>query len=385
MATDEQARREQKRILVSESFGSIFQRQGMALYSVAALLAVSAGVILSSIRFCSAFLFRADPGAKGAQMEKVLFINGQKQLVADILQAMAPDGFAVRCISSSAPEEEKLKEVEDAHYLVLHPAVASGEMVRKGASLRLVQLLTAGYDRVDVQTAAGLGVPVATNGGANAVSVAEHALSLMLAIYRRLVACNNSVRGGSWRKAADGFNTFELSGKTIGVVGAGNIGSRVAARAKAFDARIVYHDARTNDALESTLNAQRVSLDDLVHESDIITLHAPLIDATRGMIGEREIAAMKPGAILINTSRAELVDENALISALRDNRIAGAGLDVFWQEPVPVDHPLLSFDNVVLTPHIAGHSLEGWTRRSRTAWENIQKVSSGKIADFLVH
>ena len=317
-------------------------------------------------------------------MSKVLLINGQGQRVTDTFEELAPSGYEIATISSRLDEDEKARRLEGVEYVVLHPANLSGALIRGARSLRLIQLLAAGYDKVDLEAARACGVPVATNGGANAWAVAEHAIALMLALYKRIVPCDESVRGGGWRREADGFNTFEHAGKTVGIVGAGNIGQKVARRAKAFETDIIYYDARDAPALEAELGARRVSLDELVSTADVLTLHAPLLPATRGLIGARELAAMKPNAILINTSRGDLVDEQALVDALTSRAIGGAGLDVYWQEPIPDDHPLLALDNVVLTPHTAGHALEGWARRVRFAWENIERAQAGEQPTSLV-
>ena len=317
-------------------------------------------------------------------MSKVLLINGQGQPVADTFAALAPAGFETAWIPNTLSDAEKIEHLRDVEFAVLHPAALSGAVMRAAPSLRLIQLLAAGYEKVDMPVAVERGIPVATNGGANAWAVAEHTLALILALYKRLLPCDRAVRAGEWRKAANGFNTFELAGKTVGVIGAGNIGRKVARRAKAFETEILYFDACSVPEIEKELGARKVSLEELVATADVITLHAPLLKETRGLIGTREFAAMKPGTILINTSRAELVDEQALIDALREKKIAGAGIDVYYQEPVRPDHPLLSLDNVVLTPHTAGHAFEGWARRCKFAWENIQRVSRGEPPTFVV-
>ena len=324
------------------------------------------------------------PGRESDGMSKVLLINGQGQPVADTFAALAPAGFETAWIPNTLSDAEKIEHLRDVEFAVLHPAALSGAVMRAVPSLRLIQLLAAGYEKVDMPVAAERGLPVATNGGANAWAVAEHTLALILALYKRLLPCDRAVRAGEWRKAANGFNTFELAGKTVGVIGAGNIGRKVARRAKAFETEILYFDACSVPEIEKELGARKVSLEELVATADVITLHAPLLKETRGLIGTREFAAMKPGTILINTSRAELVDEQALIDALREKKIAGAGIDVYYQEPVRPDHPLLSLDNVVLTPHTAGHAFEGWARRCKFAWENIQRVSRGEPPTFVV-
>lgn len=311
-------------------------------------------------------------------MEKVLFINGQREEVAKIFSQKAPEGFDVSWRPYPLKDHEKADIVKDVGFLVLHPAEISGRLLREAKSLRLVQLLTAGYDKVDLAAAAELGIPVATNGGANAWGVAEQTIALLLALYRRLVQCDRSVREGGWRKAISGFDTFEVAGKTVGLVGAGNVGRKVARRLKSFETRILYCDERPAADLESELGARKVSLDELLRESDIISIHLPLLRSTRNLIGGRELSLMKPTSVILNTSRGEIIDEGALCVALGEKRITGAGLDVYHQEPVNPDNPLLKLENVILTPHTAGHTYEGWFRRSQFAWENIQRVAAGQ-------
>ena len=317
-------------------------------------------------------------------MSKVLLINGQGQQVADTFNALAPAGFEIAWIPASLSDAEKIAHLRDVEFVVLHPAALSSTVIGEAKALRLIQLLAAGYEKVDIRAAAERGIPVATNGGANAWAVAEHTIALMLALYKRLIPCDRSVRAGEWRKSANGFNTFEMAGKTIGIIGAGNIGRKVAHRLKAFETNILYYDAGTVPEIEEKLGARKVSLDELVAQSDIITLHAPLLKETRGLLGTSQFAMMKPGTILVNTSRAELIDETALITALMEKKIAGAGIDVYYQEPVSTNHPLLNLDNVILTPHTAGHAFEGWNRRCRFSWENIQRVRAGEMPTFTV-
>ena len=309
-------------------------------------------------------------------MSKVVFFNGQGQHVADIFMGMAPQGFDVACHPHRLAEEQKIALVPDVEFLVLHPAEIPGNVLRSAKRLRLLQLLSAGYDKIDLRLTDELGIPVATNGGANAWAVAEHTVTLLLALYKRLIHCDRSVREGRWRQAVTGFDTFEVAGKTVGLVGAGNIGRKVARRLAAFESRIIYYDVVAAPDIEKDLGARRVSLEELLREADIISLHLPLLRETRGLIGRQALEMMKPTAVLLNASRGEIVDEEALIEALKDKRIAGAGLDVFHKEPISPDNPLLRLENVVLSPHTAGHAYEGWFRRSRFAWENIQRVAA---------
>jgi phosphoglycerate dehydrogenase-like enzyme len=309
---------------------------------------------------------------------KVVFFNGAGEQVTEIFQGMCPEGFEVAWKPSRVGDEEKISLAREADFIVLHPAKLSGDVLREAKKLRLLQLLTAGYDEIDVRLAGELAVPVATNGGANAWAVAEHAVALLLAVYKRLVPTDRAVREGRWREGFSAFSISEVAGKTVGVIGAGNIGRKVAQRLAAFETSIIYYDVVPSPEIEKDLGARRVSLEEVLREADIITLHLPLMPETRGLIGQQQLAMMKPTTVLLNTSRGETVDEEALIEALREKRIAGAALDVFHQEPVSPDSPLLQLENVVLSPHIGGHSYEAWFRRSGFAWENIQRVAAGQ-------
>lgn len=312
-------------------------------------------------------------------MFKVLFISGQKEWVADILREEMPgEGFELNWIPYDADEEQKLPLVEEADFLVLHPAAISERLLRSAKKLRLLQLLTAGYDKIDLSLTKELNVPVATNGGANAWAVAEHAVALLLTLYKQLIHCDRATRSGEWRKGIAGKTIHEVTGKTVGLIGAGNIGRKVAKRLAAFEAKVIYYDVVPAKEIEKEIGARRVSLEEVFREADIISLHVPSTPQTRGMINRERLAMMKPNAVLINTSRGDVIDEEALVEALKEKRIAGAGLDVFCQEPLPADNPFAELENVVLSPHIGGHSYEGWYHRSRFAWQNIQRVAAGQ-------
>ncbi|PYO56822.1 MAG: lactate dehydrogenase [Candidatus Rokuibacteriota bacterium] len=254
-----------------------------------------------------------------------------------------------------------------------------GEFFRAAPKLRLVQLLSAGYDRVDAEAARKAGVPVANNGGANAVAVAEHTLMLMLAVLKRLVRLHNDVVAGRWRASDPGdARVYELAGKTIGIVGLGNIGKKVARRAAAFDMDVRYHDIkRLTEDEEDALGVRFALFTELLRAADVVSLHVPLDDSTRKMLGAREFAMMKPTAILVNTCRGPVVDEDALHRALTEGQIAAAGLDVMVEEPPAPNHPLLALPNVTLTPHSAGPTWENWTARFRNGFDNIQRVAAG--------
>ena len=200
----------------------------------------------------------------------------------------------------------------------------------------------------------------------------------MLAVYRRLLQSDASTRAGGWAAPIDGFNTFEMANKLVGILGIGNIGRQVAKRVQAFDARVQYFDKYplSSDDQER-LDVSRVGLDELFRTSDIVTCHTPLTSETYHVVSRERLALMKPTAVLVNTSRGSVVDETALIEALQEGQIAGAGLDVFETEPVSLDNPLLKMDNVVVTPHSAGTTWNTWSRRAEFAYQNMKRVLEG--------
>jgi phosphoglycerate dehydrogenase-like enzyme len=317
-------------------------------------------------------------------MSKILFSPSQTPAILDIARSLTPSGFELVVVNPGTPEF--YQAAAEAEYFLGLARQMGGEFFRAAPKLRLVQLLSAGYDRVDIEAARKAGVPVANNGGANAIAVAEHTLMLMLAVLKRVVRFHNDVVAGKWR-AGDSPETrvYELAGKTLGIVGLGNIGKKVARRAAAFDMRVLYYDiARLTLDQEDALGVHFALYTELLQSSDVLSLHVPLDHSTRNMIGARELGLMKPTSIIVNTCRGPVVDEDALYRALSDGKISGAGLDVFVEEPPAKTHPVFSLPNVTLTPHSAGPTWENWTSRFRNGFDNIQRVASGQRARWVI-
>jgi phosphoglycerate dehydrogenase-like enzyme len=308
---------------------------------------------------------------------KILFSPKQPDAILDIARSLTPPGFELVIVDPGTPAF--YEAAADAEYYLGLARQMGGEFFRSTPKLRLVQLLSAGYDRVDIEAARKAKIPVSNNGGANALAVSEHAIMLMLAVLKRLIRFHNDVVAGKWRVGnQDEGRVYELGGKTVGIVGLGNIGKKVARRVSAFDARVQYYDiARLTEHEEDALGLRFVLFDELLRTSDIVTLHVPLDDSTRHLIGRRELGLMKPTAILINTCRGPVVDEDALHAALSQGKIGGAGLDVMVEEPPKPNHPLFSLPNVTLTPHSAGPTWENWAARFRNGFDNIQRVAGG--------
>ena len=308
---------------------------------------------------------------------RILFAPKQAAAVMDIARSLTPPGFELVVAEPGTPEFYEAAPTAE-FYLGLVRQMG-GEFFRTATKLKLVQLISAGYDHVDIEAARKAKVPVSNNGGANAIAVAEHTIMLMLAVQKRVVRFHNDVVAGKWRAGNPAESRiYELAGKTLGIVGLGNIGKKVARRAAAFDMAVQYYDiARLTEDQEDAIGARFVLLEELLRTSDVVSLHVPLTDRTRGMLGAREFGMMKRSAIVVNTCRGLVIDEDALHRALAQGQIAGAGLDVFVEEPPAPRHPLFALPNVTLTPHSAGPTWENWTARFRNGFDNIQRVAAG--------
>ncbi|MGA3003074.1 MAG: 2-hydroxyacid dehydrogenase [Acetobacteraceae bacterium] len=257
---------------------------------------------------------------------------------------------------------------------------------KRAPKLKLVQLLSAGYDRIDIEAARRAGVPVCNNGGANSTAVSEHAIMLMLAVSRSLIWQHGNVSGGRWRgNNASEIKLYEMYGKTLGIVGLGTIGRKTARLARAFGMRVQYYDVvRLSEEHAEQIGVRFALLEELLKTSDIVSLHVPLLADTRHMINAERLKMMKPSAYLINTCRGPVVDEPALAEALTNGTIAGAGLDVFDQEPPPPNNPLFSLPNVVLTAHFAGPTWDTQYSRFRNAFDNCQRVLRGDVPLWII-
>ena len=310
---------------------------------------------------------------------KVLFLHGLHPKIVKAILSFNPKGFNTVVLDGKSPEAQQIEAVRDADFIMNFRAKVSEPFLRAAKKAKLLQVLSAGYDQFDLKLLRELKLPVANNGGANSWAVADHAVLAMLTLYRRMLHADPAVRAGKWNAPIDGLNTFEMANKVVGIMGFGNIGQKVAKRVQAFDAQVQYYDKYPlTPEREGELNAKRVTLEELFRTSDIISCHAPFTRETHHVVGKKYLAMMKPSAIIINTSRGEVVDEAALYEALRDRKIAGAGLDVFEQEPVDPKNPLLTLDNVVVSPHTAGTTWDTWFRRADFAYRNFQRVWSGQ-------
>jgi phosphoglycerate dehydrogenase-like enzyme len=314
--------------------------------------------------------------------QTIVFTQGI-EMPPDIIQqaqAMKPAGFSLEMLPPKASAEDIAAAMRGAEYLLGFLRLLPDEAYLNAERLKLVQVLSAGYDMVNIEGARKARIPICSNGGANSVAVGEHAIMLMLAVYRKLVAFHQNVAAGRWHRGIPRtVDIYEIEGKTVGIVGLGNIGQQVTRRIKAFDTDVIYYDLfRRSSEEENRLGVKYVPLNTLLESADIVSLHVPLNDSTRHMIGAAELSRMKPKAILINTCRGEVVDEEALTKVLQDHRIMGAGLDCQEQEPANPDNPLLKLPNVTLTPHNAGPTVDSYRKRFGNGYANIQRVANGQ-------
>lgn len=299
--------------------------------------------------------------------------------VLEHLGALVPPGYRWEPVDQDEPAERRLAAFERADYVFAYPGDPRPEELAVAGRLKLFQLLSAGYDWLDLDAFRRAGVPVATNEGANAVSTAEHTVLLMLALLKALPVHHAATAAGRWLGMEHTMRLRELRGRTVGLVGFGRIAQQVARRVRAFDARVLYtKPRRAGEDEERAAGAEYREFDALLAETDVLSLHAPLSPATRGLVDARALALVRPGSWLVNTARGALVDEHALVDALRSGHLAGAALDAFAHEPLDPGSPLLALPNVVLTPHVAGVTRDAWAERLAIAWGNVARVCAGE-------
>src|SRR5213592_149751 len=271
-----------------------------------------------------------------------------------------------------------LKAVAQSDALITRSGTAvTHELVNAGTRLRIVGRAGVGLDNVDVDACTARGILVINAPTANILSATEHTMGMMLALCRNIPEAHASVKRGEWTRSK--FMGVELSGKTLGIIGLGRIGTRVAARARAFEMRVVAYDPYIPPTVFEKAGAERVSLDDLLARADVITVHTPLSDETRGMLGTAEIAKMKDGVLALNIARGGIWDEAALAEALARGKVAGAAVDVYVSEPPAKDHPLLGAKNIVLTPHIGANTIEAQDRVAVQTSEMVVEALRGSI------
>jgi phosphoglycerate dehydrogenase-like enzyme len=304
-------------------------------------------------------------------MYRLSVLDVMSEEVKNIILHELGDDYEIK-FASSYGRSEQLGLMVEADFLWVGWPPVDAEMIEKAVNLKVIHKCGTGVDRIDLKAAKSRNIKVFITSGINAVPVSEMALLLIMAVLRRLVCADANLRKGKWLKTELRGKSQHLAGKTVGIIGIGHIGKNLAKILKGFECQIYYYDInRMALDQEKTLGVSYKPLDELLKTSDVVSLHAPLTPETEKMINSKTLTMMRQSAILINTARGGLVDEQALVSALRTGVIAGAGLDVFAKEPIEETNPLLTMDNVVLTPHIAGSTLNNMLIRTRRIARNL--------------
>ena len=274
-------------------------------------------------------------------------------------------------------EAEGMEVIKDVDVLIVGLQRITEKVLESANRLKVIGRCGTGLDNIDLKAADSRGISVVYAPGSNAHSVADFAIGLMLALARKIPLIERKTKSGEWKR----FIGNEIWGKTLGIFGLGEIGSNVAKRARGFDMNIIAYDVIKNESSARKLGVEYKSKEDILKESDFITIHLPLTEETRNLISEPELKAMKKTSIVINTARGGIIDEGALYRALKEEWIAGAALDVFENEP-PVPGPLFEMDNFIPCPHLAGITMEALIRVHMTVARDILAVLNGKMPEF---
>jgi D-3-phosphoglycerate dehydrogenase len=313
------------------------------------------------------------------KIQQVYVIQGRGQRdYSDCQTALAQLPARVTLLPFIATEEEVIARARDAAALVVTSSPISRKVMSALEDLKVVVRTGVGYDVIDIPAATELGVVAVNIPDIWVREVANHAMALLLAWNRKIITLDRNVHAGSWGAGIPGAWTGSLYGETVGIVGLGNIGSAFARRLAAFEASVIAHDPYVDDTRFKALGVERVSLETLAERADYVSVHTLLNAETRHLINEAFLRRMKPTAMLINTARGPVVDERALAQALTEKRLAGAALDVWEQEPVASDNPLLRMDNVIATPHAAFFSSSAVARVPRRCGEEVARVLTGQ-------
>lgn len=317
-------------------------------------------------------------------MKRILHTARYTGIPWKILQSVVPDGFEVKTLDELS-YDCLIKSAVDADYLLVSGRLPIDEGVLSSARhLKMIQRTGVGTEMLDVEAIKRHGIPVYVNAGVNAQSVAEHTLTLMLACLKRLPQINQQTHQGVWKKQLVGVTTRELKGKTVALVGMGNIGRLVAQMLQAFGARIIYTDVVRQPAeTEQRLGLSYYdSFESMLPEADVLSFHCPLVKENTEILNQRTMAMMKKGAIVVNTARGKLINPDDLYDALKSGHLSAAALDTHYEEPIKEGYKLAELDNVILTPHVGGLSYEAFHQMMADAIENIVAFEEGRLTDI---
>ena len=312
-------------------------------------------------------------------MKTILLTNKYSGMPLQIVKGEVPEGFGIRFLPEQT-QDALIAEAASADYILAGGRLKiSREVLENAKNLRMIQRSGVGLDALDLDAIKEKGVPLYVNQGVNAESVAEHTLLLMLACLRKLPTINRNTKNGIWKKQEQGVRTAELRGKTVGIIGMGNIAKTLVDLLKPFRVRILYWNrTQQSSEYEAENNMTFVGMKELLRDSDIVTIHCALSSETNNLVNKETLGLMKDGSILINTARGGIVDSAAVADALKDGKLSYAALDVHDQEPIPEDYPLKNFENVILTPHIAGVTADSFRAMMHDAFRNIECFDRGE-------
>jgi len=294
-------------------------------------------------------------------------------------------GVSVVPLSAGAKEADLMRVAPEADALITRGAIkVTREIMAASPRIKAVGVHGIGCDHIDLAAAKELGKVVVNTPDALTVTVSELTIGLMLSMTRRITAADKATRSSGWTRKYGDLIGVELMGKTVGVVGMGRIGAAVAKRLKPFDVKLLYWNRTRYPALEAEIGMEWAELPDLLKSSDIVSLHVPGTPETKRLIGADQLRSMRRGAMLVNMARGAVVDEHALIEALKSGHLSGAALDVFEQEPIKPDNPLLAMDNVTITPHLGACALEAMQRMATQVAEGVLDILEGKKPKYRV-
>ena len=314
-------------------------------------------------------------------MKKIFHTARYTGIPWEILKSVVPDGFYVETLSELT-YDCLLRQCVDADYLLVSGRLPIDEgILSEAKQLKMIQRTGVGTEMLDMEAIKKHGIPVYVNKGVNARSVAEHTLTLMLCCLKNIPLIDRNVKQGIWKKQQTGVTCNELYGKTVGLVGMGAIGRQVATYLNAFGAKVLYTDVfRATPEIEEQLSLTYIpTFEELLPQVDILSFHCPLTPDNKEMLNAETIAKMKDSAMVVNTARGKLIEPKALYEALSKGKFRMAALDVHYEEPIPQEYALSEFDNVILTPHIAGLTYEAFHTMMHDAVENIATFERGEI------
>jgi D-3-phosphoglycerate dehydrogenase len=314
-------------------------------------------------------------------LKKILYMTPSAPVLREQMLRWVPEGFVLE-FALQTDQDYHQALLEDADYVFIAGSRIGRYLMQHAPRLKMIQKWGIGVDKIDVEAAKDLGIHVYITSGANALQVAEHTLLLMLATLRKLTYAQKAMRAQQWVNAELRTTCMQLTGKTVGLYGFGNIAQQVAKQLRGFDVELIYHSRRrAAPEIEQQCAARYVDSETLFSQSDVLSLHAPYNAQTFEMINRSTLSLMKPSAVLINTARGELIKDVDLVDALQNGRLFGAGIDVFIQEPPPVDHPFFALDNVVMTPHSGASVQEVVDRVIEHGFNNIHLFDQGLPID----